>query len=172
MKIISNLISSKVSSNTLEAYKLFDSRKFGEKIGEKIFYSTPEALFLVEENKMEIYDSKNKKLEERELTKKFEKTDKRFLEKYLVFKDLRKKGYLLKTALKFGADFRVYEKVYKSGKKHSEWLLITTSEDSKIKWSDITAKARVANSVNKKLIISIVDEEGSISYYETNWKKI
>ena len=44
------------------------------------------------------------------------------------FKDLRKKGYIVKTALKFGADFRVYEKGVKPGEDHAKWVVFPVHE--------------------------------------------
>ena len=109
-KIKANFISGKVSSNTSEAKNLFDVKRFGEKVNEKIVYSLPEAIFLVEQKKMELYDDKNKPLTQEEIIKKFQRLDKKINLKSTVFTDLRKKGHIVKTALKFGAEFRVYEK--------------------------------------------------------------
>jgi tRNA splicing endonuclease len=41
-------------------------------------------------------------LNNEEVLKKFSKLDKRFNIKYLVFRDLKDKGYILKTGYKFG----------------------------------------------------------------------
>jgi tRNA-intron endonuclease len=169
MKIHATLISEKISSNSIEAQNLFASEKFGEKTGEKIFYSLSETLFLVQKKKMEVFSSKEKKLEEPELLKKFERLDKKFKIKFLVFKDLRKKGYLVKTALKFGAEFRVYKKG--ENLNHSKWILFPVSENQQLTWQDFSAKNRVAHSTKKNLLIAIVDDENSISYYEVNWIK-
>tara|TARA_Y100000310_G_C20617932_1_gene781663 strand:- start:1009 stop:1521 length:513 start_codon:yes stop_codon:yes gene_type:complete len=169
MRIKATLISEKISSNSIEAQNLFASEKFGEKTGEKIFYSLSETLFLVQKKKMEVFDSRNKKLNESELLKKFERLDKKFKIKFLVFRDLRKKGYLVKTALKFGAEFRVYKKEEKS--KHSKWVLFPVSENQQMTWQDFSAKNRIAHSTKKNLLIAIVDEENSVSYYEVKWTK-
>jgi len=169
-KIKSYLIGKIVSSNSKEAYSLNQQRNFGEKIEDKIHYTLPEALFLVEERKMDIY-SKNKQLTKEELKKYLEKFDKKFWIKYLVFKDLRKKGYVVKTALKFGAEFRVYEKKADIKKTHSKWLVFTESESKKFNWHEFASKNRVAHSTKKNLLVAIVDEEGSILYYETSWIK-
>ena len=107
-----------------------------------------------------------------ELEKKFSKSDKKFHEKYSVYRDLRKKGYIVKTALKFGAEFRVYEKSKGPGKGHSKWIVFTDSERNLNSWNDFSAKNRVANSTNKKLLLAIVDDEGDILYYEVNWMKL
>ncbi|MDP2947466.1 MAG: tRNA-intron lyase, partial [Nanoarchaeota archaeon] len=110
MKIQASLISEKISSNSKEAHDLFEQQRFGEKDGEKIFYLLSEAFYLFNEGRLEILDFKNKVLTEKEILQKFERIDKKILTKYFVFRDLRKKGYVVKSALKFGAEFRVYEK--------------------------------------------------------------
>lgn len=171
-KIRSVFISEKIFSNSKEAFNLFESQRFGERTGEKIFYTLQEALFLVETKKMEITDSKDKKIKEKELFKKFEKIDKKFKTKYLVFRDLRQKGLIVKTALKFGAEFRVYEKGKNIGVDHAKWILFPVSQNEQLTWQDFSAKNRIAHSTNKKLLIAVVDEENEVSYYEVNWLKI
>jgi len=170
-KIRATFLGEKISSNSEQAIELFSNQRFGEKLDEKIYYSLPEALFLVETKKMDIYDYRNKKLSKKALLKKFEKIDKKFKTKYFVFKELRQRGYIIKTALKFGAEFRVYEKGKKVGKDHAKWILFPVSETQQLTWHEFSAKNRVAHSVKKNLLIAIVDEEGDVSYYEISWKR-
>jgi tRNA-intron endonuclease len=170
-KIKANLIGEKITSNTAEAQNLFATSRFGEKFENKILYSMPEALLLLEDKKIEIFNHQDKKLTEKEVLKKFQKIDKKFLCKYIVFKDLRKKGYIVKTALKFGADFRVYEKGKKTNQTHSKWICFTASENENLKWQDFSSKNRIAHSVKKNLLIAITDEEADVSYYEIKWTR-
>ena len=168
-KIKATLTSERITSNSTEAQSLFEKSRFGEKFGEKILYSLPEALFLVDDKKMEIFNHQNKKLTQKEILKKFERIDKKFKTKYLVFKNLRQKGYIVKSALKFGAEFRVYEKGKKINNSHSKWICFPVSENKQMTWQDFSAKNRVAHSTKKNLLIAIADEEGDISYYEVKW---
>lgn len=171
-KIIATLIGEKIASNSAEAHSLFTTHRFGEKTGEKTFYTLSETYFLIEEGKLELQNFQGKKVSKTDALKKFQNIDKKFKIKYLVFKDLRKKGYIVKTALKFGAEFRIYEKGKSIGKDHAKWILFPVSENEKFSWQDFSAKNRVAHSVKKNLLIAIVDEENDISYYEVGWKKI
>lgn len=157
-----------ISSNTIEAQSLYEKSSFGEKVGEKIHYSIPEVIYLVERGKMDLFSGK-KKISENELINKFKKIDKKIQVKYPVFKDLREKGYVVKTALKFGAEFRVYEKGSKPGEKHARWVVFTDHESNKLTWHEFSAKNRVAHSTKKKLLLAILDEEGDITYYEVEW---
>jgi len=168
-KIKATLIAEKISSNTKPAQELFSSQRFGEKVGEKIQYLLPEALLLVESKKMDILDHRQKKLTQKQLLSRFQKIDKKFKTKYQVFKDLRSRGYIVKTALKFGADFRVYEKGKSIGKDHAKWILFPVSENQEMTWHDFSGKNRVAHSTKKNLLIAIVDGEGDVSYYEVKW---
>ncbi len=120
--------------------------------------------------KMEIF-SKSRKLSQKEIIEKCRKIDKKIQIKYPVFKDLRERGYVVKTALKFGADFRVYEKGAKPGEKHAKWIVFTEHESNRLTWHEFSAKNRVAHSTKKNLLLAIVDEEGDISYYEVRWLK-
>ncbi|MCK4650329.1 tRNA-intron lyase [Candidatus Pacearchaeota archaeon] len=170
-KIQAILLGKQITSNSSEAYALLEKSQFGEKQNQKIFYSLTEAFFLIEDNKMQIFDFRNNLLTESQLLKKFQHLDKNFIPKYLTFKDLRKKGYIVKTALKFGAEFRIYEKGKRISESHSKWLCYPIQENQSIKWQDFAAKNRIAHSSKKKLLIAIIDEENQISYYETNWIK-
>ena len=170
--IKASLVSGKVSSNSTEAFGLFEKERFGEKEGEKIVYSLVEVIYLIENKKMKVFDHKDSEINLKQLVRKFERKNKNFMIKYLVFKDLRKKGNLVKSALKFGAEFRVYEKGSKIGKDHAKWILFCLSEHDKVSMQDFSAKNRVAHSTNKKLLIAIVDDEHDVSYYEARWLKI
>lgn len=169
-KIPAHIIGQTISTNESEAFSLFKKSQFGQPVGQKIHYTLSEALYLTEKNKIQVLQ-KNKILNFNELLNKLKKIDSRIQLKYPVFKDLRDKGYIVKTALKFGADFRVYSKGVKVGQKgeHSKWVVFCEHESNKFSWHEFSAKNRVAHSTKKKLLIAILDEEGDVSYYEVGW---
>ena len=169
-KIKAYIVGEIVSSADSDAFSLYKKSHFGEPKDNKIQYSLTEALFLSEKEKIEIF-SKNKKLSRKEFIEKCRKIDKKIQIKYPVFKDLRERGYVVKTALKFGADFRVYEKGASPGKRHAKWIVFTEHESNRLTWHEFSAKNRVAHSTKKNLLLAIVDEEGDISYYEVRWLK-
>jgi len=161
-KIHAHMVGSSIQSNTQEAFALHKKSHFGEPSGEKILYSLPEALFLAEKGKIDVL-SKNKKISFRDLIKKAYSVDKRIQIKYAVFKDLRERGYVVKTALKFGADFRVYDRGFSPGEKHAKWVVFVDHESKRLTWHEFSAKNRVAHSTKKNLLLAIVDEEGDVS---------
>lgn len=148
---------------------LYDRSRFGT-IYEKDFllFSNLEALYLVKKKKL-IVKKGLKKLDFEKLLEIFEKDDHKIWLRYTVFEDLRNAGYIVKTAVKFGADFRVYDKGVKPGEDHAKWVVFPVKEDEILRWQEFSAKNRVANSTKKKLLIAILDAENDVVYYEVKW---
>jgi tRNA-intron endonuclease, archaea type len=158
-------------SNTQEAISLAKERAMGEYKEGRVFYNPIEALYLVEIMGAEVYKEEKKMTYDKLLTA-ISKKDKEAYTKYAVFKDLRKKGYVVKTALKFGAEFRVYNKGSGPGKEHAIWVVYPVRENDRYKWQEFSSRGRIAHSTNKKVLVGIVDGEGEVTYYEVAWKKL
>src|SRR3989338_2688041 len=169
--ITAHLVGQTIFSNDSQAFSLYEKSALGEKVGEKVQYALPEALYLAEKKKIQVL-VKGKGLTTHQLLEKLQKIDKQIQVKTRVFQDLREKGYIVKTALKFGAAFRVYNKHSKIGEQHARWLVYPVWESETVKWHEFAAKSRVAHSTKKQVLIAIVDEESDVSYYEVDWKKI
>ncbi len=152
--------------------ELYDKTRYGEPSDNKKFqYSLIEALYLMERGKFEIYDDKDKKIDFDEFVKRARKVEPNFWIRYVVFKDLRKRGYIVKTALKFGADFRVYDRGIKPGEDHARWVVFPVGEGGTMTWYEFSAKNRVAHSTRKRLLLSVVDAENDCTFYEVRWMR-
>ncbi|MBS3095135.1 tRNA-intron lyase [Candidatus Woesearchaeota archaeon] len=148
---------------------LYDQSRFGEPYENKIQYSLVEALYLVEKKKLEVYDSKNKAMPYENFIKLATSIEPKFWVRYCVYRDMRSRGYIVKTALKFGADFRVYDRGVKPGEDHARWILYPVHETEMFSWYEFSAKNRVAHSTKKHLLIACVDGEGDVTYWELSW---
>lgn len=152
------------------ARELYDQSRYGSILESgKLQLSLPEALYLMERKKIKILDYKKKKFDVDSFIKKAQKIEPNFWIRYSVFKDIRNRGYIIKTALKFGADFRVYDRGVKPGEDHAKWIVYPVHESSTTTWYEFAAKNRVAHSTKKRLLIGIVDDEGDVTYYEIRW---
>ena len=169
-KIKGEIIGKSIISDSKEAKDLYSRNRIGEIVKGKVSYSLVEAMYLLERKRLELKD-KGKKITFDVLMRKTCKKSNNFFSRYHVYSDLRERGYIVKTALKFGADFRVYEKGVKPGENHALWIVYPVHETDILTWHEFSAKNRVAHSTNKKLLIGIVDEEAQVTYYEVEWKK-
>ena len=155
-----------------EAREFYNKSRFGSLLEDgKLQLSLFEALYLAEKGKIFVVDGKGKEIDFENFLKKAQKKESNFWIRYCVFKDMRNRGYIIKTALKFGADFRVYDRGYKPGEAHAKWVVYPVHEGSVLTWHEFAAKNRVAHSTRKRLLIGIVDEEGDITYYEIKWTR-
>ena len=152
------------------ARELYNQSRYGELLEDgRVHLSLIEALYLMEKKKLIVYDSKNKQIDFETLLKKSQKVEPNFWVRYCVYKDIRNRGYIIKTALKFGADFRIYDRGVKPGEDHARWVVFPVHEGSSLTWYEFSAKNRVAHSTKKRLLIGCVDNEGDCTYWEVRW---
>ncbi|WP_456321680.1 tRNA-intron lyase [Palaeococcus sp. (in: euryarchaeotes)] len=142
--------------------QLYNKRYYGEIIEGKLFLSLIEAAYLMEWGKIRVFDG-DRELSFRELFNMGREKDKQFDLKFLVYRDLRKRGYIVKTALKYGSHFRVYRK---GMEEHADWLVWVVSESQRMYPNDLTARVRVAHGVRKNMIMAVVDEDNDVVYYK------
>ena len=158
-----------IYSEDPQSKAVYEQSRFGELKESKVSYSLVESLYLVEKKKMDVFDGKKKPFIFDDLLRKARKIEPNFWIRYCVFKDLRSRGYIVKTALKFGADFRVYDRGIKPGEDHAKWIVYPVHEGETMTWYEFSAKNRVAHSTRKRLLLGIVDAEGDVTYYEVRW---
>ena len=151
-----------VSDKTILESTNLHTKNFGTIDSGKLVLSSEETLFLIECKKIDIG------LSFTEVLKKLSRKQRNLTERFNVYRDMRSKGYILKSGLKFGCDFRVYEK----NKEHAKWLLFVNKDSEKLQWKNLSGMARIANSIKKNVLVAIVDSENSPTYFEISWKKI
>lgn len=159
-----------ITESSDQARELYNKSVFGTVYQKnKIQLSLLEALYLLEKNKIVILNKRNNEIPAEKFMKKATKIEPNFFIRYAVFKDFRNRGYVIKTALKFGADFRVYDRGIKPGEDHAKWVVFPVHEASTLTWHEFSSKNRVAHSTKKRLLIGVVDDEGDVTYYEIRW---
>ncbi|MBI3036306.1 tRNA-intron lyase [Candidatus Woesearchaeota archaeon] len=162
-----------VTENTDAARELYNQSRYGKLLPDgRVQLALTEAMYLLERGKIAVAASRGKQeVSPEQFMKKASKTQQNFWVKYSVFKDIRDRGYIIKTALKFGADFRIYDRGVKPGEDHARWILYPVHEGDTLTWHEFSAKNRVAHSTKKRLLIGVVDEEADVSYWEVRWMR-
>ncbi len=131
--------------------------------------SLVEAVYLNKKGVLKIKDSKGKVLSQKEIldiVKKFRsKADARIVT-YSFWRDL---GYVVKSsAAKYGGHYLIYEKG--PGIDHAPYLCVVSYPDELITPVNLLRVGRVATSVNKTLVISVVKDSQILSY-RMRWEK-
>jgi len=128
---------------------LFKKFFYGNELNGFTVLSLIEGIYLAEKEILEVC---NAKLEE--LIERAKKSIKDFDRKYEVYKDLKERGFVVKTGFKFGSDFRVYSKVVDvEDLPHSEYL-VSIVDDRDVSLSEIARAVRLAQNVRKKILFA------------------
>ena len=159
-----------LTENSNEARELFNVSQYGALLEEgKVQLTLIETMYLMEKGKLTLLNSKGKEIAKEKFLHATQKQEKNFWVRYCVYRDIRNRGYIIKTAMKFGADFRVYDRGVKPGEDHAKWIVFPVHETSSLTWYEFSAKNRVAHSTKKRLLIGCVDEENDVTYWEIRW---
>jgi tRNA-intron endonuclease len=86
-----------------------------------------------------------------------------FFRRYLVYRDLRERGYALQTG---PHDFRVFRRGDRPGKGQSQYLVRVRAERDLVDFDAIVAEVATAGNMRKQYLIAAVDDEGELTYYE------
>lgn len=140
---------------------LLEKEFFGKSFGDGLQLSLIEALYLSEKGFISIQTADSKKISKDKLEKLIHKLQPDLKSRLIVFKDLKKRGLIVKTGFKFGAHFRVYAK--KPDDTHAEYLIHVVDKDFKSIWAEISRAVRLAHSVNKEIIFARI-EKSKIDY--------
>lgn len=128
-----------------------------------------EVLLLCERNRIILWESNdkttNKKYDFEGLLSYFTQFDDRLWHKYIIYMDLRKRGYLVRTGYGEGIDFRVYKRGADFEKDSAKFLIYSVFEGDPIELRDLDRISRVAMSARKDLIIAAVDRLSKPIYY-------
>lgn len=85
------------------------------------------------------------------------------LRSYLVYRDIRERGYAVQTG---PHDFRVFRRGQRPGKGESLYLIRVVSERDPILFENLIEEVRTAHNLRKLYVLAVVDDEDELTYYE------
>jgi len=147
-----------------EASTLHNRGSFGAPLpGGGLELSLLEAVYLVEAGRLEVR-REGKVLGMRELIRKASAAVDPFEIRYIVYRDLRQRGYVVEER-EGPLDFQVYPRGGAPRKTPAKYWIAARSERSVFDLAEILARAEEASSVRKSLLLAVVDEESDLTYY-------
>jgi tRNA-intron endonuclease len=85
--------------------------------------------------------------------------------RYLVFRDLRSRGYAVRQGFGSGIGFRVYARGDKPGVSSANQLVYVLKEGVPISLSDLDMVTQTAIGSRKSLVFALVDQNGEVNFY-------
>ena len=155
-----------VVPTTNEASSLYQDG-YGSMLSEggALTLQTFETLYLVEIGKLITVDeTSHERLVFQELLKKFSTGDPHTWIRYIVYRDIRTRGFVTKKGWGTGIDFLVYERG-SYGKKTPSYLVYTVWEGNLELIDRLNEVLTIAEKKEKILRLAVVDRRGEIVYY-------
>src|SRR5512136_2277979 len=146
--------------------ELYDQGYFGRQSSLGLDLSLIEAAYLLDRSKIKITSDRDE-LDFKDFILLSSALEKGFEFKYLVYKDLRERGYYVQPGR---PDFRIYPRGGHPGKTPAEFYVLVISERMPLLLRETVEAARLAGQMRKKLMLAIVDEESDITFYEAREK--
>lgn len=165
-----SLIDDKVIVEDLDFASQYKPKGYGEIKDKALWLSLYESCYLMQKDKFSVFDDK-KELTFSALMKEGSRIEERFASKYAAYRDLRERGYVVRTGLKYGVDFRVYPRGESIDEAHTKWILHILSENEKFDVFHFTRSVRLSHSVKTSLMLAVVDAESDVVYYKIDWMR-
>jgi tRNA-intron endonuclease len=126
-----------------------------------------EALYLLDKELLEVKDEKEKMVDFQSLLQCYEKANENAWVNYLVYRDLRSRGYVIREGFGAGTNFRMYERgAY--GKDTASYLVLGTQEGKPLPIDDLAKALRHCQSQKKELVLAVMNRRGEIVYYSVS----
>ena len=139
------------------------SRGFGEKESDQYILKPFEALYLKYTEKLSIPEHPNLKFET--LFELLQKHDRNILAKFLVYRDLRSRGYVAKDGFGFGNDFRVYDRGDYQ-KKPAKYVVFGINEGVNVTAKSFASSIKQVEKMGKDAIVAVIERRGEVIYYK------
>ena len=164
-KIKTTLAKQGVTVQKTKDFEELSSRGYGTTEKKKSLLNIFETLYLVKKGLLEVHKGKSKKtLEFKELLHLCEEADESVWYKFLIYRDLRSRGYVVREGFGLGITFRVYERG-EYGKATATYLILGIQEGKPITVKELDQVQRHTQSLKKKLVLAVVNRRGEIVYY-------
>jgi tRNA-intron endonuclease len=146
-----------------EGKPLYEQSGYGRPDRDGLRLSPQEALYLLHRQKIEVPGSTFDTL--------FSEfcSQQNFMRSFLVYRDLRERGYVVQTG---PHDFRVFRRGERPGKGESLYLVRVLSERDPIRFGKLIEEVVASKNMRKQYVLAVVDDENELTYYEIKLPKL
>ncbi len=126
-----------------------------------------EALYLLDKEILQVKDEVGKEVDFQNLLRCYEEVDANAWVNYLVYRDLRSRGYVVREGFGAGIDFRIYERgAY--GKDTASYLVMSAQEAKPVPIEVLASALQQCQSLKKELILAVMNRRGETVYYSVS----
>lgn len=141
------------------------TKGFGEKEDAEYVLKAYEALYLMNTKRLVLKGRKEMTFDS--LFDMLVKYDRNIMTKFLVYRDLRSRGYVAKEGFGFGNDFRVYERG-EYEKKPAKYVIFGINEGTNITARSFLQAIEQIEKMGKEAVVAVIERRGEVIYYKAS----
>lgn len=161
-----DLVNGKIVITDEKGIEELARKGYGEKDNRKYILRIYEALYLLFGAKLTI-KSKNKNISFDQLVDTALERDEEAWTRFLIYRDLRSRGYAVKEGFGFGVDFRVYERG-EYGNKSAKYVVFGINEGTEIPMQKLNEMIGQITHMGKEAVIAVIERRGEVIYYKVS----
>ncbi|MFL6492084.1 MAG: tRNA-intron lyase [Nitrososphaera sp.] len=139
------------------------TKGFGEKEDDEYILKPYEALYLFHTKRLKL---KNKpETGFKSLFELLQKHNRNIMSEFLVYRDLRSRGYVAKEGFGFGNDFRVYERG-EYEKKPAKYVVFGIKEGTNTTAKEFASTVGQIQKMGKEAVVAVIERRGEVIYYK------
>ena len=141
------------------------SKGFGENEDSEFILKPYETLYLFYTNRLKL---KNKPtIGFNSLLELLLKHNRNIMSEFLVYRDLRSRGYVAKEGFGFGNDFRVYERGDYE-KKPAKYVVFGINEGTNTTAKQFASAVSEIQKMGKEAVVAVIERRGEVIYYKAS----
>jgi len=160
------LVKDHVLVSDIEMQHVLELRGFGEMIKKKFFLKPFESLYLLYVDKLKLLRGMHQ-IDFDTLMAECMKLDPEAFTKFLIYRDLRTRGYIAKDGFGFGSDFRVYERG-QFGEKGAKYVVFGLTEGKREKIGVLQKQIEDITTMGKEPVLAVIERRGEVIYYKVS----
>ena len=140
---------------------------YGAREGAGLKLRDYESLYLLYAKKLDLEDRSGKKVSFEKLAELAQKKAGDAWTKFVIYRDLRSRGYVVREGFGFGTDLRVYERG-DYPKKPAKYVVFALDEGIEKEMVDLQKSVREMAKMGKEAIIAVIERRGEVIYYKVS----
>lgn len=140
---------------------------YGSREGNELVLRDYEALYLLYVKKLELLDKSEKKVSFEKLAELAQTRASDSWTRFVIYRDLRSRGYVVREGFGFGTDLRVYERG-DYPKKPAKYVVFALDEGIEKGMGDLQKSVKEMAKMGKEAIIAVIERRGEVIYYKVS----
>jgi len=138
---------------------------YGEREGKRYVLKDHEALYLLHSKKLKLSDGAGHEVSFDRLADEAQKRSKDSWTRFIIYRDLRSRGYVARNGFGFGTDLRVYERG-DFPRKAAKYVVFALDEGAETSVSEQRDSVRQIVKMGKEAIAAVIERRGEVIYYK------